>query len=51
MNTYHIAAIVGGLAVGLFLGYELSGKLQLVQPYRWLGIKILGYSSPPIAIE
>jgi len=46
MNTYHIAAIVGGLAVGLSLGYELAGTLQHYQPYRWLGLKILGYSSP-----
>jgi hypothetical protein len=39
-NTY--AFIIAGLALGIFLGYEFSATLSNIEPYRSIGLKILG---------
>lgn len=33
MNRNHVIAIIGGLAVGAFLGYEFASSLMQYPPY------------------
>ena len=39
------ATIIGGLAVGIFLGYEFSRTLAPYQPYHFIGLKVVGYAA------
>jgi hypothetical protein len=42
MHPHHIAALIGGFAIGAFLGYELSGTLVGYPPYSYLANYIMG---------
>ena len=32
----HTVAILSGLALGAFIGYEFAGKLNAYPPYSWI---------------
>jgi hypothetical protein len=36
MGRNHVIAIIGGLAVGAFLGYEFAATLNGYPPYSWI---------------
>jgi hypothetical protein len=36
MQRHHAIAIIGGLAVGAFLGYEFASTLMQYPPYNWI---------------
>jgi hypothetical protein len=37
MAKNHAVAIIAGLAVGAFLGYEFAAQLTNYPPYSWIG--------------
>jgi hypothetical protein len=36
MQKNHIVAIISGLAVGAFIGYEFAAQLNGIPPYQWI---------------
>lgn len=36
MQRHHVIAIIGGLAVGAFIGYEFAATLNVYPPYSWI---------------
>lgn len=45
MSKHHSVAIVAGLAVGAFLGYEFATTLASYPPYSWIASYFAGQSS------
>jgi hypothetical protein len=45
MLKAHAAAIVAGLAVGAFIGYEWAASLTNTPPYSWINNWITGNSA------
>lgn len=42
MNKNHSVALVAGLAIGAFLGYEFATNLTAYPPYSWIGSYLAG---------
>lgn len=45
MGKHNAVAIVLGLAVGAFAGYEFAATLVNYPPYSWIGNYLVGQSS------
>jgi hypothetical protein len=45
MGKNHAVAIVAGLAVGAFIGYEFAAQLVNYPPYSWIGSYLAGQST------
>jgi ABC-type thiamin/hydroxymethylpyrimidine transport system permease subunit len=45
MSKHHAVAIVSGLALGAFLGYEFASNLTAYPPYSWIGSYLAGTGS------
>jgi hypothetical protein len=45
MAKHHAIAIVAGLAVGAFLGYEFATTLTAYPPYSWIARYLSGVPS------